>query len=204
MPDKRRFRFPEVLLGFLLAIAMFAVGIVLSPHQPTSSAVAVGDHKPSPFSWDWVMGDATAFFTGALVIVAMAQAALFIWQLRLVKRSLGPAEEAANAAKLNAEAVMVAEAAQIYLTVDHSNLETMYGHGRHYDNSPTMHPSPSEPPWIEYRLKNYGKSPAIIQSVLHGIWIEDIAATGTAREYVLGQEAMEIVGGRRKRTRTYL
>lgn len=57
-----------------------------------------------------------------------------------------------------------------------------------------MHPSPSEPPRIEYRLWNYGKSPAIVQSVLLGMWIEDIAATGTKREYVPAQEAMEIVG----------
>jgi hypothetical protein len=165
MPDERQFRFPEVLLGFLLAVAMFGVGMALqSSLQPTSTVLARADHKPGPFSWDSVMGDATAFFTGALVIVAIAQAVLFIWQLSLVKRSLGPAEEAANAAKLNAEAVMVAEAAQMYLIVDNSNVDHMYVLGRHYDNSPAMHSSPSEPPWIDYRLKNYGKSPAIVQS----------------------------------------
>src|SRR5262249_51774613 len=59
--------------------------------------------------------------TGFLFFAAAVQAGLFVWQLDLIRRSLGDAkkaadaaEKSADAARLNAEALMVAEAAQMY------------------------------------------------------------------------------------------
>jgi hypothetical protein len=37
--------------------------------------------EPSPFG-NWITHDATGFFTSWLVIVALGQAGLFVWQLR--------------------------------------------------------------------------------------------------------------------------
>jgi hypothetical protein len=88
---------------------------------------------------------------------------------------------------------MTAEAAQMYFIFVDSNLPHMYQLGGRYDNSPTMHPSPADPPWISYRLRNYGKSPAIVQSVEHGFHLHN-PAIHSERSYRIAQEAMEIIG----------
>jgi len=108
-------------------------------------------------------------------------------------RAIEAAEKSAKAAQLNAEALMVAEAAQMYLVIERSNVEQIYKLGGMYNKSPTMHPSPSDAPWVEYRLRNYGKSPAVVQSVFHGIMLSDPDAH-SEREYEMGQDGMEIVG----------
>jgi hypothetical protein len=132
---------------------------------------------------------------------ASIQVVLFVWQLDLIRKSLidakkaaEAAEKSASAAKLNAQALIDAEAAQMYLVIEKSNVERMYQLGGMYSNSPTMHESDSDPPWIEYRLRNYGKSPAIVQTVLHGISLEEPKTEVEPREYGLGQEDLEIIG----------
>jgi hypothetical protein len=206
-----RFRVPEIFLGAFLAVAVFAMGMMFSSqnsrqlaqtNSPEKSEQAA-DHKGEPKGfWRTASADPLAAFTLALVVVGLAQAGLFFVQLRLIRESLAPAKEAANAAKdaaeaakLNADALMIAEAAQIYLIVVHSNIDRLYQLGGMYNNSPTMHPSPSDPPWVEYRLRNYGKSPAIVQSVFHGIAIYNPNADRSPlRDYKMGQDGMEIIG----------
>jgi hypothetical protein len=149
---------------------------------------------------DWITHDAAGFFSLGLVLVGIGQAALFVWQLILIKRSLGDAKKAADAAaegaeaaRLNAQALIDAESAQMYVIHSGSNIETIFQLGQRYDNSPTMAASKFDPPWIEYQLKNYGKSPAIVQQVLHGLSLEN-PKIKQQREYASGQETMEIVG----------
>src|SRR5262249_41825656 len=129
---------------------------------------------------DWIAHDAAGFFTLWLVVVGVGQAGLFVWQLILIKRSLGDAKKAADAAaegagaaRLNAQALIDAESAQMYVIHLGSNIEKIFQLGKLYDNSPTMAASQSEAPWIDYQLKNYGKSPAIVQQVLHGLSLEN-------------------------------
>jgi hypothetical protein len=55
---------------------------------------------------EWLTHDAAGFFTFILFLVGIAQAGLFVWQLRLIRKSLGPAEEAARAATANAQAMI--------------------------------------------------------------------------------------------------
>ena len=54
----------------------------------------------------WLTHDAAGFFTFVLFLVGIAQAGLFVWQLRLIRKSLGPAEEAARAATTTAQAMI--------------------------------------------------------------------------------------------------
>jgi hypothetical protein len=145
----------------------------------------------------WVL----ALATGFLFVAAAVQAGLFVWQLDLIRKSLADAkkaadaaEKSADAARLNAEALMVAEAAQMYFIVESDNLKHMFQLGRRYDKSPSMNPSPSDPPWIEYRLRNYGKSPAVMQSVFHGMALEPADVKKRFRSYQPAHGAMEIVG----------
>jgi hypothetical protein len=52
----------------------------------------------------WLFHDAAGLFTLFLVVVGAVQIAVFLKQLRLIRDSLGPAKEAAEAAKDSAEA----------------------------------------------------------------------------------------------------
>jgi hypothetical protein len=151
--------------------------------------------------WEWGHADpGVTLVTLFLVVVGVVQAGLFIWNLRIIKQTLGPAEDAAraaiesaDAARLNAQALIDAESAQVYVVLLHSDIEKMFQLGTMYDTSPSMHASAFGPPWVEYRLKNYGKSPAIVQQVLDGMSLENPKIKQT-REWRAGQEAMEIIG----------
>jgi hypothetical protein len=55
---------------------------------------------------EWLTHDAAGFFTFILFLVGIVQAGLFVWQLRLIRKSLRPAEEAARAATANARAMI--------------------------------------------------------------------------------------------------
>ena len=64
-----------------------------------------------------------------------------------------------------------------------------------YDNSPTMHPSKMDGPTLQYVFKNYGKSPGVLQSAMHGIHI-DSNPSDTMRTFVMSDSslALEIIG----------
>lgn len=118
----------------------------------------------------WLTKDAGGFFTFVLVIVGGLQLLLFWYQLGLIRESLDPAKEAADAAKLNAQAVMDAEGAHLYPVIKRTNVSNhdvffepiMYGKSRP-DTDAVLTPT------VAYRFKNYGKTPAILQSIMHNI-----------------------------------
>jgi hypothetical protein len=196
-----------VVCSFIYAISPQHLGNGPSVANTPSSAKIEEREKDEKVSNERDLTVATwvlAFATLLLSFAAIVQAGLFVWQLDLIRKSMADtkkaadaAEKSADAAKLNAEALMVAEAAQMYFIVSADNLDHMFKLGGWYDNSPSMNLSPSDPPWIEYRLRNYGKSPAVVQSVFHGMSLEppDDANKGL-RSYEVAQEAMEIVGVR--------
>jgi hypothetical protein len=122
---KARFRISDVFFGMLLTVAIFAVGVIVgsSGHQPTNEPAAATaqqiqtSHKPHPFRWNWLTHDGTVFFTATLTFIAGIQAALFIWQLLSIQRTIKPAEDAARAAVTQSEAIIRAERA--YVKISH-------------------------------------------------------------------------------------
>jgi len=178
MPIKQKFRVPEIFLGALLAGAFFGMGMMFqaSRHSPRSETsnppsqqIAV-PHKPEPFSWDWLTHDGVAFFTCLLAMVAVGQAGLFVWQLRYMKLGLKDTGDAALAAKLNAEALVGSERARVYVVVEDQSFREVIHRAAAYDH-PTSADMRVSPSTFKYRLKDYGKSPAIIQQVAHGLLI---------------------------------
>src|SRR6185437_6462532 len=81
-------RVPEVVLGCLLTVAVFAIGTMF---VSSGRAVEAGASR-------WFTKDASGFFTGLLFVVAAVQAALFIYQLRLIRVSLDDAKVVSSAA----------------------------------------------------------------------------------------------------------
>ncbi|MGJ5006993.1 hypothetical protein ACQR05_04440 [Bradyrhizobium oligotrophicum] len=206
------FRTHELFLGVFLSVAVFAMGfVVASSQQPSHSRDQSTDARAAEQSQQaksqdselsgstWLTKDAAGFFTFVLVIVGGIQAAFFFVQLRLIRDSLKPAESAAKAAqdaaasaKTQADALMATEGARLYVVVKNSNVLRIFQLARMYDNSPTMHASKSDAPEIEYILKNYGKTPATLIHVWHGISVGN--DRGGRKTLVAREGALEIIG----------
>lgn len=176
-----RFRTTEVLFGMLLAVALFAMGMLFSsqyprpPTQTNSAEKTDGDatkkDPPKPF-WQTAATDPVAAFTLGLLIVGVFQAGFFFVQLKLIRESLGPAEQAAKAAaegaeaaKLNAQAVVDADRARIFVMVDQDTTDSIRLAAQ-YVNSPEMDSGTiSSGIGLFFGFKNYGKTPAIIKEM---------------------------------------
>src|SRR4051812_25890159 len=123
-----KFRFPDVFFGALLATALFAMGFVYgslqNPNQTLEnkrSEIGNAKTQEAAFTWPWFTHDAAGSFTVLLFGAAVAQILLFYFQLRLIRKSLVPAEQAAKAAldtaattKLNVQAIRDAERAFLW------------------------------------------------------------------------------------------
>jgi hypothetical protein len=104
-------RIPDIFLGALLAVAIFAAGVAIGARpdagssaqtqRPGEASNASKDHVEREYWWQ---RDLTADFTLGLVIVGLFQVGLFYVQLRIIRESLDDAKEAADAAKTAANA----------------------------------------------------------------------------------------------------
>lgn len=114
MLKKVKTKFPEIVLGILLTVAVFGMGMLYdsSRHQPTDAQPKQEAHQvkapdqPEPFTMIWLTHDGAVFFTFVLSFIAAAQAGLFLWQLRYMKVGIKDASIAAKAADLSARAAI--------------------------------------------------------------------------------------------------
>jgi hypothetical protein len=129
------------------------------------------------------------FFTLAIFLGALAQILLFYVQLRLIRSeakkariNLTIAKQAASAAKLNAEAVIDAERARIFVHIERDTSDSIRRAAQAIDvpgmNTATLTTNVG----LFYRFKNYGKTPAIIKEISHQVVYETELAK--LREYV--------------------
>jgi hypothetical protein len=107
-----RANLPEIFFGALLACAIFGMGMLFgssSRHPPTQSPAyhqaeqQAAQHQPDGSIWGWLTHDATGFFTLLLFVAVGIQAALFVWQLKLIARGADDAKAAAEAAKASTD-----------------------------------------------------------------------------------------------------
>jgi hypothetical protein len=203
---KLRFHLPDILLGILLATALFALGATFwsskyPPSQPDSSTKTSDSRNQQKQQDGWWerARDPIAVFTFCLVAVGAIQIGFFYRQLDLIRKSLAPAEKAANAAQdaanaanANAQAVIDAERAHLYVIIKNETVDSTFASARMYDKSPSMHPNKMTGPGIQYVLRNYGKTPAILQHIWHGISIQ--TAPTEMRTLVAGEGALQVIG----------
>jgi hypothetical protein len=107
--------------------------------------------------------------TAALALITVGLVKASFSQVRDAKQAIAAAVDSAAAARISAEAFMNAEGAQIFPIVVEDNLREVLS------GQPIYH-VPSEgpdilllPPKLSYRFKNYGKTPAKLQSIMHNI-----------------------------------
>jgi hypothetical protein len=125
-------RFPDIFLGALLAVAIFAIGMAVGFNYQPSNAESGGDSKnqtsqvKSESFGQWLSRDATGFFTPWLVIIGGVQLGFFLWQLVLIRESLDDAKIAADAAKESADAAkQLAQATTSQAAIARDTLGTM-------------------------------------------------------------------------------
>jgi hypothetical protein len=100
------------------------------------------------FSRAWLTKDAAGFFTFVLVIVGAAQLGLFLWQLRLIRESLGDTKLAAVAAKAAADAAKIQGETAICQLRAYVYVENAY-----YEFAGTNCK-------VTFTIKNFGSTPA--------------------------------------------
>lgn len=109
----------------------------------------------------------TAIFTGALSVIAFFQMFLFVWQLRLMRKSAVDASTAANAAKDSAEALPKIERAYIFLeSAVFAKIGTVVTvsdvNGKQVSNQNNV---------VEFTFKNHGNTPAILKEIFGSVRI---------------------------------
>lgn len=146
-----RFRGPEVILGCLLTFAAFALGMMFA-----SSGRAVEPVGPS-----WLTKDASGFFAGLQFVVATIQAALFIYQLRLIRISLDDAKVASSAAARQARVAedTLNKIERPYLFVFNVSSLKIEPWEDYEDGSSGTRLS------VAYSVANFGKLPAVIEDM---------------------------------------
>jgi hypothetical protein len=206
-----KFRMSELFLGAFLTVSIFAMGMLFSSQyssqapQKESHAASGGnsakDLDAELIGTTWLTKDAAGFFTFALVIVGGLQAIMFLAQLRLIRESLTPAKEAADAAKeaavaakLNAEAVINADRAHLYVVIQDHNVSGLIDAVADAKFSVAIAKDRMDPPVLAYVFKNYGKTPAIVESVMHCVAFKK--DEGGIRTYEPFDRALEIIGER--------
>lgn len=182
-----------VLFGCLLAA--FAYGVLISSEKPSGNKIAqrshdnkkqeIHRHKLSEWKWGDADPGATVV-TSFLVIVGALQVMLFWRQLKFMslgladaKKAADAAKDAADAAKLNAQAVINAERAHIFVVIGPHNIHNVLPR-RGAGNSVTDRAID-----IKYGFKNHGKTPAFIRSMAHGTMISSVLSSTKPYEPVV-------------------
>jgi hypothetical protein len=164
---------PEIVIGVLLTVAVFAIGMAFESERHLTNQPANAkqiQHPPDyvAFSWDWLTHDGSVFFTCVLAFIAAIQAYLFVRQLRIMHDGIKGARTAADATTAAAKAATrQAEIAErSFRDVERPHI-LIFGPG----NLGVMRQSPvgNLKVAVGYSVGNYGRMPAIVKYVSVGI-----------------------------------
>jgi hypothetical protein len=176
-----RFRLPEVFFGALLAIAIFAMGMLYeTSRRPSSQQLTPGSitnqSQPqhtggSDRHWltrlmDWLTHDATGVFTLFLVAVGAIQIGVFLRQLRFIRESVDDAKMAATAARAAANAAQ--QSADHLHSAERAHING--GMGRWIIDVNSV-----DGPYMSTNLNNHGKTPGSVTRIAVAIRaVEDL------------------------------
>ncbi len=137
----------------------------------------------------WLM-----FFTAILAVATVGLGLATVGLYLTGEKQIAVAKESADAAKLNAEALIDAERAHLYPVIKSTNLHEALRAAIWYDNSPSMDDSfISNRPAVDFVLKNLGRTPAILKEVSYRV----IQGTAGQRQfdYTVGSIGNPVIDG---------
>ena len=85
--------------------------------------------------------------------------------MSFIRESFGSAKKASEAAKLNAEALINAERARIFVTIEQDTADSIRSAAKHANSTEKDGDALDSSVGLYYGLKNYGKTPAIIKEI---------------------------------------
>jgi hypothetical protein len=171
----RKFRIPEIVLGALMATAVFAMGMVFysSRHPPQQSEQQSSAKRPAKKADN--VSDAEkaddriarytlwlAVLTGGLVLMAGIQGYFLLRADKTARISADAARISAEAAKASAESVPNVERAYVFLRIERISFQL-----RRID-TPSMR-SPASSLSARFNFVNHGKTPAVIREIRAGV-----------------------------------
>jgi hypothetical protein len=184
--------FACIVLGF--GIIEWEMSSPASPHQQTSKGGRYSaKESPSRVAIPKTAEDRIADYTWWLAAFTFALVTVSFFQIFFLTRADKTARTAADAAKLNAEALMAAEGAALYPVLKKINLKAVF-------QGTILHPTMPDTnilsaPEVVYCFKNYGKTPAVIESVMHGIRFYPTGSTSRTMHPIDDWALKIIVGG---------
>jgi hypothetical protein len=166
---------PEIAIGFLVA-TLFWMGVIgwQTSYSPTEkqkdecydAAKKIGYKLDECKTfWEKTTSDPIALFN---LILAFSTVGLWVATISLYRageKQIAVAKEAADAGKLNAEALISAERAHLFVVVTNNNLQNVLMGARVYRNTESMRDSRIPRPELEFTIKNTGRTAAIMQDV---------------------------------------
>jgi hypothetical protein len=109
----------------------------------------------------------------ALALIALGLVVAGFRQARDARKSIAAAVDSAAAARISADAFMNAEAAQLYPIIRISNLQEVFAVTSAIREATKERAVGLQSPKVSYCFKNYGKTPAKLQSIMHNIQFFD-------------------------------
>lgn len=160
---------------FWWGCGLLAVGVaflVIPPYQGYCRA-AHGSYSCAPYELAAALGHLIKAYDAAITALATIAIAGFTLTLWLSSEKMWKVtKESADAAKLNAQAVIDAERAHLYVVVvQHDVVETISAvAGAKY--SADMAKRKMNAPFLAYVFRNAGKTPAILEEVMHYMTVQ--------------------------------
>jgi hypothetical protein len=161
-----RSRLPEIFLGAFLAVAIFAIGMLfassrLLPVQNTAT------RQTAEVQSLWIPTDSVGLYTLVLAAFTALLVGVSAWQGYFLLRADRTARIAANASKESADALTQSERAHVFIKIEAQDF--MEATTSADLAKITIDGFVSTPVTVEYRFKNYGKTPATIKEVSRDI-----------------------------------
>jgi hypothetical protein len=132
-----------------------------SAGQETCATLSEGIAQFFAFLWEHADPNATTAFAALFIAVFT----LMLW--RSNERMWSVTNVAADAARRSADALVAAERAQLLSIVEVSNIPHILSEFGRSDRPESAAAATSEKPVVQYVLKNYGKTPAILKDISH-------------------------------------
>jgi hypothetical protein len=193
-----KFGIPEIFFGMMIGAMLFLLGASFesSRYLPSNQSTKTGaDNGGGPIVTnqaenkitDWLL----VLFNGLLF-----GSTLLLW--RVTKTAADATKKAANAADLSARAVTVVERAYVYPEIISAGAvgecikEALVFYENDFTKDDTPIPTTAE---ITFKIKNYGKTPAILKAVYAGFGAHPVGAE-------IGLSISEAILGVNETTRT--
>jgi hypothetical protein len=168
--EEPRWFFAILTLGFLAlvevlswAMSAWPLCMVASTYQasPGCASFSEGVAQFLTFLWDHTNPSAVTAIAAVLI-------ALFTWSLwRANERMWSVTTAAADAARRSADALVVAEQAQLLAVFGVSNIAHVLTELAAREPSSEEATAPKERVFVQYALKNYGRTPAVLKEISH-------------------------------------